>query len=411
VSTTSWIVVAVVVVAVAVATFLLVRRARYVRDLRSRGWTFDSSPELAAVLDHQAPPFGLGFERKADELVSGTTGSGLSFRVFEYTCSGGGPRFDRRLASLRLPIALPDLFVSSGGPRTGVEGSQVKLDPGFTAHALDPAYAPAVLSGEALAALITFGDGGRGVDLSVDGNNLVSVGAPKDPDQLHAYLDALAPVAAAVARAGQPYAISPSAARFGFYGRPDWVLVGRDDGLIARYGLATEGQNHRTEQVVHGDNSGLPLDAFVHRWETVRTEVDTDSEGHTQTREVKEYHDEAVLVIVLPFSLPMLSVGGNLGGGHKVRFESEEFNDAYRVRTEDPRFASDVIHPRQMEYLLATKPPGFRIEGSLLRFFPTEHDSLLVGRCADVTHGFLGRIPSFVWKDRSISPPTFRVES
>ena len=69
----------------------------------------------------------------------------------------------------------------------------------------------------------------------------------------------------------------------------------------------------------------------------------------------------------MPFSFPLLSVGGG-GGGKKVRFESEEFNDRFTVRTDNPKFASDVIHPRTMEFLMAVQPPGFRIEGNLMRF-------------------------------------------
>ena len=58
-----WVLVAVAVVLVTVAVVLVVRRRRYIGALRSRGWVFESSPALASVLDHQAPPFGLGFER------------------------------------------------------------------------------------------------------------------------------------------------------------------------------------------------------------------------------------------------------------------------------------------------------------------------------------------------------------
>ena len=76
--------VAVVAAVLALIAFLIIRRQRYVRALRSRGWTFESSPQLDSVLDHHAPPFGLGFVRKVDEAVSGTTSAGVPFRVFEY---------------------------------------------------------------------------------------------------------------------------------------------------------------------------------------------------------------------------------------------------------------------------------------------------------------------------------------
>ncbi len=90
------------------------------------------------MLDHQAPPFGLGFERKVDEGVAGGTRAGIPFRVFEYTCSEGGPKFDQRLASLQLPLALPDLFVSAGGVRSGVRLPAVDIDPRLQVRAADP---------------------------------------------------------------------------------------------------------------------------------------------------------------------------------------------------------------------------------------------------------------------------------
>ena len=80
---TTVVVLVVVVVAVAVLAVLLVRRVRYVEALTSRGWTFTSAPDLGWVLDHHAPPFGLGLERAVDEGVAGTTRAGVPFRVFD----------------------------------------------------------------------------------------------------------------------------------------------------------------------------------------------------------------------------------------------------------------------------------------------------------------------------------------
>jgi hypothetical protein len=67
------ILITIAVVVLALFAFLIIRRQRYVRALRGRGWTFESRPALESVLDHHAPPFGLGFVRKADEAISGQT--------------------------------------------------------------------------------------------------------------------------------------------------------------------------------------------------------------------------------------------------------------------------------------------------------------------------------------------------
>lgn len=402
------ILIAIAVLILALTAFLIIRRQRYVRALRGRGWTFESRPALESVLDHHAPPFGLGFVRKVDEEVSGTTAAGIPFRVFEYATSEGGPRFDERVASMQLPTPLPDLFVSTDGVRNGVQAISIDVDPRFQVRALDPAYARAALSSGVLDAIAAFGQAGHRVDLSVDGQQLVAVGAPKDPDQLQAYLERLAAVAHAIDQEGlAPHRMAPPPAGFGFYGHPDWQLIGRDDTLIARYGLTTAGFGHTTEKVIRGNNDGLPIEAFIHRWQTRRTESYTDSEGRTRTRTVTENHSEIVTAIMMPFSFPLLSVGGG-GGGKKIRFESEEFNQRFTVRTDNPKLASDVIHPRTMEFLMAVQPPGFRIEGDVTRFSLDRHDTQLIGICADFAHEFFGRVPTFVWKDLQISPPAFR---
>ncbi len=400
--------VALLVVGAAVAVVLLVRRHRYVASLRERGWTFESSPSLESVLDHHAPPFGLGLEREVDEGIAGTTRSGVGFRVFEYAVKGGGPRFDARVASLRLPVPLPDLFLSTGPARSGVRLPAVPADPALEVRAADPAYAQALLSPSVLAALNAFGGAGHALDVGVDGASLVAVGAPRDPDALETYLEALATVVVAVdAHALSPWVQPAAPPGFTFYGRPAWVLVGSDDSAIDRFGLTTAGFGHRTEQVVRGAEGPLVVEGLVHRWKTQRTETSTDSQGRTQTRTVTDHHDENVAGVWLPFPLPQLSIDGGWGG-ERVRFESEEFNDQFKVRSAIPKLAYDVIHPRTMEFLMAVRPPGIRIEGNLMRFLVSSHDTETLGFCEDFAHDFLARIPSFVWKDLGIQPPAFR---
>jgi hypothetical protein len=407
-STIVIILITIAVLVLALIAFLIIRRQRYVRALRGRGWTFESRPALESVLDHHAPPFGLGFVRKVDEAISGTTAAGIKFRVFEYMSSEGGPKFDDRVASMQLPLPLPDLFVSTDGVRSGVQAASIDVDPRFQVRAADSAYARAALSAGLLDTIAAFGQAGHRVDLGVDGQQLVAVGAPKDPDELQDYLERLAVVAQAIDQTRlAPYRIAPPPAGFGFYGHPDWQLIGRDDTLIAKYDLTTAGFGHATEKVIRGANDGLPIEAFIHRWKTQRTETYTDSDGRTQTRTVTDNHSEILTAITTPFSFPRISVGGGWGG-KKVRFESEEFNDRFTVRTDDAKFASDVIHPRTMEFLLSVQPPGFRIEGNVMRFSVDKHDTQLLGLCADFAHEFFSRVPSFVWKNLQITPPAFR---
>ena len=54
-----------------------------------------------------------------------------------------------------------------------------------------------------------------------------------------------------------------------------------------------------------------------------------------------------------------------LGKPH-IAFESAEFSRTFRVRTLDRKFASDVCHPRMMEFLLANQDLTIEIRGPAL---------------------------------------------
>jgi hypothetical protein len=71
--------------------------------------------------------------------------------------SEGGPKFNQRVASVRLPLPLPDLFVSTDGVRSGVQAAPVEVDPRFQVRAVDAAYARTALSAGLLDAIAAFG--------------------------------------------------------------------------------------------------------------------------------------------------------------------------------------------------------------------------------------------------------------
>jgi hypothetical protein len=63
----------------------------------------------------------------------------------------------------------------------------------------------------------------------------------------------------------------------------------------------------------------------------------------------------------------------------------------------DPRFqvraASDVIHPRMMEFLMERAAAGLPDRGRCAALSVDKHDTQLIGLCADLAHEFLGRVP------------------
>ncbi|WP_152361680.1 hypothetical protein [Microlunatus speluncae] len=407
-------------VGIAIGTILIVRRQLWKKRIRELGWAFESSPSLAPVLPLANPPFDCGFERKTDDLITGTTSTGRPFAVFDYRYEGAGGS-DRRMALIKLPLPLPQLYLTAVGPRGGVTAPPVDTGAGlpFQVLAADPAYARvAVNSGVAGAVSALAQPGGdddpRAIDLSVDGDNLVASDAPKDPDQLRGYLDRLDAVAAAFDPAAlSPYRIEPKVPRLGFHGQ-DWTLVGVDDSLISRFdGFKPFGQGHgrRTDKVITGTARGtVPLTAFLYHWQTTHTRTVPDGKGGSRTETYTQNHQQPILALTLPSPTPSLTIGadsmlGRLFGGGTIDFESSQFNQVFDVTSSHPKFAHDVVHPRMMEFLLRARPPQLIMARGMLITYPAVHDTLEITRLADLLSAFLSRIPGFVWNDLGVTPP------
>lgn len=94
----------------------------------------------------------------------------------------------------------------------------------------------------------------------------------------------------------------------------------------------------------------------------------------------------------------MLSSLGRKIGVHNIEFESEEFNREFTVHADDRKFASDVIDPRMMQFLMHGAAPGFAIIGSDIvvvhggRLHLEEVESTIAYLNTVVDH-----IPGFVW--------------
>jgi hypothetical protein len=77
------------------------------------------------------------------------------------------------------------------------------------------------------------------------------------------------------------------------------------------------------------------------------------------------------LIVHLPWHTPALVVRpegvfdkiAGAFGFDDIDFESVEFSRRFYVKSQDKRFAYDVLHPRMMEFLLAERPPMVDIEG------------------------------------------------
>jgi hypothetical protein len=385
----------------------LVRRQRFIKSVRERGWTFVNSPDFGAVARLGNPPFGIGFRRDPDDQVTGHTASGRPFQVIEYS-SG---HWKGWIGMVTLSRRLPELWVTGGTaqPRYGVEATMMPpppaLGPAWQIGALDPAYAAEVLTPQVCNQLNGLAAGMPGLSLGIDSDQLTVLDPPrKDVEQLGPWLERLAAVADAIDATPLDRWTQPEQpARFSFYHHPDWHWIDVDDSLLEVTPVNRSGHSHHTSDVIRGrDGDGPPFVAFTHHWKTTRTETSTDSEGRTTTRTVTENHSEAVLGFQLPVRMPELTVAGR-GLGRGISFESEAFNDQFKVTSPSTKFAYDVIHPRQMEYLMATSPLPFRIVDDWVWFAPGEHSEAAIAHSSRFIRHFLAGIPRFVWRDLGMS--------
>ncbi len=376
------------VAGIAVGVFFLVRRQRYVKSLRDQGWTFEGSPTLASTYGLNCPPFGLGYHRKIDDLISGHTSSGVPFAVFEYGSLG-------YLAALVLPRPLPELFLA-GTPRPGAEGLR-KVTGRWTVTAKDSAWADSALA--AIGGAVDAMAAAHPVDLSVDGARLIALGVPREASAMRAFLEALAPIAhelASPALAG--FEAPPPPAELSLYQRPDWIYRPADDRVLTDVVAAGGGYGHEARDVVLGTVQGIRMIGLTHNWKTDRTETTTDANGNTSTRTVTDNHSEEILEFHLPWRFGNLSVNWP-GWGNRVRFESSDFDRAFKVRSAQPKFASDVFHPRQLEFLLRAQPLPFAIDSGRVRFALGSNTPERIMHCADFLVAFFAGVPGFVWAD------------
>ncbi len=185
-----------------------------------------------------------------------------------------------------------------------------------------------------------------------------------------------------------------------------WTWAAQDDSWIEKWTGPpfAQGDQRRARNVVVGEWHGRPFVAFDYSY---KTHASNGQGGSTTTTS-----QFGVCAIVLPTGLPHLEVRpdfrvlrrGRPQGADAISVESEEFNRKFRVSCPDPKFASDVLHPRQMAMLLAARPAAWRIEGAHLLCWgdgrPNPPQVLeRLGLLGDI----LEAIPSFVWRDRGVT--------
>jgi hypothetical protein len=190
-------------------------------------------------------------------------------------------------------------------------------------------------------------------------------------------------------RRGDP--IARLAAHYGFEYWPEDPF--REGPTVAD--LMGFGGGRTVHHVVRGQYRGRRLQAFERRSGQARIIADPSD-------------SEQVVSVALPAPRPRLQVGPETGFTRSfendLKFENQAFNDVFRVWSDSPRFAHDVIHPRMMEWMLAdprARRYEWRLDGVWISItWKGFLDPAELIPAADFLIDVLDRIPTHVWSEK-----------
>jgi hypothetical protein len=123
--------------------------------------------------------------------------------------------------------------------------------------------------------------------------------------------------------------------------------------------------------------------------------------GQGQTTSTNHCH---LIALSLPVALPPLTLAPESTlarlTGRDLELESKAFNDAFRITCTDNRYASAVLHPRMMEWMLVNPGLRWQLAGNTLVSWGAGLWTLpdVLARL-EAMNGVIDRIPPFVLRD------------
>ena len=178
---------------------------------------------------------------------------------------------------------------------------------------------------------------------------------------------------------------------------------GPEDRLMAQFeGFTPFGQGHSQsiESLLAGSSGGVDWLVFDYQYKI------TTSTGKTTTTTT---YPPSIVAAKLPIILPWLTLSGEslltrLGerlGVHDLHFESEEFNNKYRVKCPDRKLAFDLLHPQVIEYFLQLPVRDWQMGGPFVVLkTPSWASAKEYVRMMEDIKGFVKLIPDYVEQDR-----------
>lgn len=172
-------------------------------------------------------------------------------------------------------------------------------------------------------------------------------------------------------------------------------------GRFAQFPCLRGGDERYAYNICHGHFKGRPVWAFDY----CIVDESRDSDGDTRR---SEKHFSAV-VVESPFHLKALRIRPEgffdrvkeTLGFDDIDFESAEFSRRFHVSSPDKRWAYAVLHPRTIEFLLATRQGlSFHLEDRALIVFKNARFEIVeLEDGMRILAGILDRLPEYVMDD------------
>lgn len=171
------------------------------------------------------------------------------------------------------------------------------------------------------------------------------------------------------------------------------------DEMFPAFKCLRQGSRRYAHNVTSGQWREREVVAFDYHYETY-------SHGK-RGRRTHHHHFSAVIVTAgIPlrtlFLRPegFLDKLGNLVGFDDIDFESAEFSRKFYVKSEDRKFAYDVLHPRIMEYLL--NMPQYTIqfdENHIIAYRSSRFNAETFQSALDVASEILDQLPEYLRRE------------
>lgn len=156
------------------------------------------------------------------------------------------------------------------------------------------------------------------------------------------------------------------------------------------------GHSRQSHNLIHGRRGRIDWEMFDYKY--------TTGSGKNQ-----QTHHYGIVVARIDVVLSRMCIRqehffdklAGLVGFDDIDFESEEFSKRFHVSAEDRKFAYDLIHPKMMEYLMASPAADWQLGGRVAMITRSRRykaDELL--GLMSLIEGFIERIPHYVRQDR-----------